>query len=218
MGSSQSPLKEEDPGATSHPRRKRTKEQPVTLGRRGPRNTQTPLEQEPQPLPRTQEHPDTIGSRDELSEEVPIYIIVLTIVYQVPIYSIVLTIVYQVPIYSIVLTIVYQVPIYSTVLTIVYQVPIYSIVLTIVYQVPIYSIVLTIVWCIFCPHMCIAYIPAAYGCQKKAPEPQESDGCVKTDFKETVVSRPKKIGVHMDSQTVTACTDRFTLEEGFCCT
>ncbi|KAL6091036.1 hypothetical protein STEG23_009102 [Scotinomys teguina] len=49
--SSQSPSEEEDPGAASHPRRKRTKEQPVTLRGRGPRSTQTPLEQETSPAP-----------------------------------------------------------------------------------------------------------------------------------------------------------------------
>ncbi|KAL6038711.1 hypothetical protein STEG23_027936 [Scotinomys teguina] len=50
--SNQSPLEEEDPGAASHPQKKRTqeqlvilgggKEQPVTLRGRGPRSTQTP--------------------------------------------------------------------------------------------------------------------------------------------------------------------------------
>ncbi|KAL6058480.1 hypothetical protein STEG23_023496 [Scotinomys teguina] len=49
--SSQSPLEEEDPGAASHPQRKRAKEQPVTLGGRGPRSTQTPLDQKTSPCP-----------------------------------------------------------------------------------------------------------------------------------------------------------------------
>ncbi|KAL6040358.1 hypothetical protein STEG23_033873 [Scotinomys teguina] len=49
--SSQSPSEEEDPGAASHPRRKRTKEQPVTPRGRGSRSTQTPLEQETSPDP-----------------------------------------------------------------------------------------------------------------------------------------------------------------------
>ncbi|KAL6089785.1 hypothetical protein STEG23_010800 [Scotinomys teguina] len=40
--SNQSPLEEEDPGAASHPQKKRTKEQPVTLRGKGPRRTQTP--------------------------------------------------------------------------------------------------------------------------------------------------------------------------------
>ncbi|KAL6034884.1 hypothetical protein STEG23_023731 [Scotinomys teguina] len=42
----QSPLQEEDPGAASHPWRKRTKEQPVSPRGRGSRSTRTPLEQE----------------------------------------------------------------------------------------------------------------------------------------------------------------------------
>ncbi|KAL6032437.1 hypothetical protein STEG23_009229 [Scotinomys teguina] len=49
--SSQSPSEEEDPEAASHPRRKRTKEQPVTLRGRGPRSTQTASEQETSPAP-----------------------------------------------------------------------------------------------------------------------------------------------------------------------
>ncbi|KAL6084853.1 hypothetical protein STEG23_022049 [Scotinomys teguina] len=48
--SRQSPS-EEDPGTVSYPRRKRTKEQPVTLRGRGPRSTQTPSEQETSPAP-----------------------------------------------------------------------------------------------------------------------------------------------------------------------
>ncbi|KAL6089899.1 hypothetical protein STEG23_020239, partial [Scotinomys teguina] len=49
--SSQSPWQEEDAGAASHPRRKRTKEQSVTPRGRGPRSIQTPLEQETSPDP-----------------------------------------------------------------------------------------------------------------------------------------------------------------------
>ncbi|KAL6084999.1 hypothetical protein STEG23_005266 [Scotinomys teguina] len=44
-------MEEEDPGADNHPRRKRTKKQPVTLGGRGSRSTQTLLEQETSPAP-----------------------------------------------------------------------------------------------------------------------------------------------------------------------
>ncbi|KAL6040905.1 hypothetical protein STEG23_037881 [Scotinomys teguina] len=56
--SNQLPLEEEDPGAASHPQRKRTQEQQVILGGRGPRNSQSPQRK------RIQEHPDTIGTRD----------------------------------------------------------------------------------------------------------------------------------------------------------
>ncbi|KAL6035171.1 hypothetical protein STEG23_036056 [Scotinomys teguina] len=62
--SSQSPLEEEPQSLP------RTQEQPVTLGRRGPKSNQSPLEEEdpgatshPQ-RKRIQEHPDTIGTRD----------------------------------------------------------------------------------------------------------------------------------------------------------
>ncbi|KAL6087825.1 hypothetical protein STEG23_009561, partial [Scotinomys teguina] len=55
--SSQSPW-EEDQRATSHPQKKRTQEQPVILRGRGSRNSQSTQ------WKRTQEHPDTIGTRN----------------------------------------------------------------------------------------------------------------------------------------------------------
>ncbi|KAL6094094.1 hypothetical protein STEG23_038389 [Scotinomys teguina] len=50
--SNQSPLEEEDPGAASHPQKKRTQEQPVIQGGRGPRNSQSPSEEEDPGAPR----------------------------------------------------------------------------------------------------------------------------------------------------------------------
>ncbi|KAL6094221.1 hypothetical protein STEG23_010068 [Scotinomys teguina] len=54
----------------SHPRRKRTQEQPISKGGRGPRSRQSPSEEEDQETAshlrrkRIQDHPDTIGTRD----------------------------------------------------------------------------------------------------------------------------------------------------------
>ncbi|KAL6091767.1 hypothetical protein STEG23_000176 [Scotinomys teguina] len=59
-----------DTAAVSHPRKKRTQEQPVTLGGRGPRSSQSPSEEEGQGAAshprrkRIQEHPDTIRTKD----------------------------------------------------------------------------------------------------------------------------------------------------------
>ncbi|KAL6062859.1 hypothetical protein STEG23_027495 [Scotinomys teguina] len=50
-------------GAASHPGKKRTKEQPVTLRGRGPRSSHSPSEDEQQPLPETQEHLVTLRRR-----------------------------------------------------------------------------------------------------------------------------------------------------------
>ncbi|KAL6068079.1 hypothetical protein STEG23_001432 [Scotinomys teguina] len=52
-----------DTGAASHTDRKSTQEQPVTLGGRGPRSSQSPSEEELQPLPETQEQPATLGGK-----------------------------------------------------------------------------------------------------------------------------------------------------------
>ncbi|KAL6035173.1 hypothetical protein STEG23_034140 [Scotinomys teguina] len=49
--------------AASHPGKKRTKEQPVTLRGRGPRSSHSPSEDEQQPLPETQEHLVTLRRR-----------------------------------------------------------------------------------------------------------------------------------------------------------
>ncbi|KAL6035885.1 hypothetical protein STEG23_017724 [Scotinomys teguina] len=51
------------PGAASHPGKKRTQEQPVTLRGRGLRSSQSPSEDEPQSLPETQEQPVTLRGR-----------------------------------------------------------------------------------------------------------------------------------------------------------
>ncbi|KAL6032277.1 hypothetical protein STEG23_034871 [Scotinomys teguina] len=92
--SSQSPSEEEDPGAASHPQRKRTQEQPVTLGGRAPlprpRSSQPPSEEEdpgatshpqrkrtpgaashPQ-RKRTQEQPVTLEGRGSRSTQTPL--------------------------------------------------------------------------------------------------------------------------------------------------
>ncbi|KAL6083254.1 hypothetical protein STEG23_032570 [Scotinomys teguina] len=50
--SNQSPLEKEDPGAASHPQKKRTQEQPVILEGRRPRNSQSPSEEEDPGAPR----------------------------------------------------------------------------------------------------------------------------------------------------------------------
>ncbi|KAL6053449.1 hypothetical protein STEG23_020418 [Scotinomys teguina] len=54
------------------PWKKRTQEQPVTLRGRGPRRSQSPSEDEPQPLPETQEQPITPGGRGTRSTQTPL--------------------------------------------------------------------------------------------------------------------------------------------------
>ncbi|KAL6084271.1 hypothetical protein STEG23_038369 [Scotinomys teguina] len=59
-------------GAASHPGKKRTQEQPVTLRGRGPRSSQSPLENDPQPLPETLEQPVTLRGRGPRSTQTPL--------------------------------------------------------------------------------------------------------------------------------------------------
>ncbi|KAL6038219.1 hypothetical protein STEG23_027301 [Scotinomys teguina] len=60
-----------DPGAASHTGKKRTQEQLVTLRGRGPRSSQSPSEDKPQPLPETQEQPVTLRGRGPRSSQSP---------------------------------------------------------------------------------------------------------------------------------------------------
>ncbi|KAL6076042.1 hypothetical protein STEG23_033557 [Scotinomys teguina] len=76
--SSQSPSKEEDPGAANHPRRKRTQEQPVILKGRGPRSSQSPSKEEDPGAAshprrkRTKEQPVTPRGRGSRSTQTPL--------------------------------------------------------------------------------------------------------------------------------------------------
>ncbi|KAL6090184.1 hypothetical protein STEG23_036000 [Scotinomys teguina] len=71
------PAHHKDPGAASHPGKKRTKEQPVTLRGRGPRSSLSPSEEEdtgaashPQKK-RTKEQPVTLRGRGPRSTQTP---------------------------------------------------------------------------------------------------------------------------------------------------